>query len=153
MFKTLFLSAALALSFGGAAMAQATVEDLMQADRDFNQLAHDSQVRDAFLAYAASDAIMMNPGQHFVHGEGVTADYLSQWPDGIDLSWEPIGGMIAASGDLGFTYGTYVSRSTDEEGAEVANYGKYVTVWALQDDGSWKWAFDGGNPSPAPDAE
>ncbi len=153
MFKTLFLGAALALSMTGAAMAQATVEDLMQADRDFSQLAQDTEVRDAFLAYAARDAIMMNPGQNFIQGEGVAAEYLAQWPDGINLSWEPIGGQIAASGDLGFTYGTYVSRGTDEDGNEVANHGKYVTIWALQDDGSWKWAFDGGNPSPAPDAE
>jgi ketosteroid isomerase-like protein len=133
-------------------MAQ-TVEDIMQADRDFNQMAQEGEVRDAFLAYAAGNAIMMNGGQNFIRGEGSVHEYVSSWPDGIRLSWAPLGGMMAESGDLGFTYGTYVSVSTDEDGNDVESHGKYTTIWQRQDDGSWKFVMDGGNPSPGPEPE
>jgi len=29
-------------------------------------------------------------------------------------------------------------------------YSKYLTVWARQPDGEWKFILDGGNASPAP---
>jgi len=136
-------------SWGTAAMAQ-TAEDLMQADRDFSQMAQNGEVRDAFTAYAANNAIMMNPGQDFIHGDGAVHAFLDAWPDGIQLSWDPIGGMIAESSDLGFTYGTYISLGSDDEGNQVQSHGKYVTIWQRQDDGSWKFVLDGGNSSPAP---
>ncbi len=34
--------------------------------------------------------------------------------------------------------------------AEV-NYGKYVTIWKKQADGTWKFVVDVGNKSPAPE--
>lgn len=149
MFRTIILTVLMAF-WGAAAMAQ-TVDDIMQADRDFSQLAQDGEVRDAFIAYAADDAIMMNGGQNFIHGEGAVHAFLGNWPDGISLWWDPIGGMMAQSGDLGFTYGVYISRGQDEEGNEVESHGKYVTIWERQEDGSWKWVLDGGNPSPGPE--
>jgi ketosteroid isomerase-like protein len=149
MLRALFIS--ILMTFWGAAAMAQTVEDILQAERDFNQMAQDGEVRDAFLAYAADTAIMMNPGQHFVEGEGAAHAFIGSWPDGINLSWAPIGGMLAESGELGFTYGTYVSLSSDEEGNEIASHGKYVTIGQRQEDGSWKWVLDGGNPSPTPE--
>jgi len=149
MFRTFFIPILMTI-WGTAAMAQ-SVEDIMQADRDFNQMAQDGEVRDAFVTYAADNSIMMNPGRHFVEGDGAVHEFIGNWPDGIGLSWDPIGGMMAESGDLGFTYGTFVSRGADDDGNEVESHGKYVTIWQRQDDGSWKWVFDGGNPSPSPE--
>ncbi len=151
MFRILFIS--ILMMFGGTVAMADTVEDLMQADRDFSAMAQDGEVRDAFLAYAADNAVMMNGGQHFVRGEGAVHEHLSQWPDGINLEWEPLGGMIAGSEDLGFTYGQYRAWGTDDEGNEVENFGKYTTIWQRQEDGSWKWVLDGGNPSPGPEPE
>jgi len=93
----------------------------------------------------------MNGGMDFISGDGAVAEYLSTWPDGIRLSWEPVAAMISESGDLGFTRGTYVSVTNDEDGNDVMHYGKYTSIWQRQDDGSWKFVLDGGNPSPAPE--
>jgi hypothetical protein len=51
----------------------------------------------------------------------------------------------AASADLGFTVGvaTYVASP----GASPRR-SKYLTVWALQRDGSWRYLVDGGNALP-----
>jgi ketosteroid isomerase-like protein len=55
------------------------------------------------------------------------------------LRWEPLGAEV--SGNLGYTYGLYRSSN---------GYGKYVSVWKKQRDGSWKIVVDAGNTSPAP---
>ncbi|MGA8309112.1 MAG: nuclear transport factor 2 family protein, partial [Terriglobales bacterium] len=57
---------------------------------------------------------------------------------------------MAASGDLGYTFGNYVLKSKDKDGHAVAHYGKYATVWKKQKDGSWKVVMDMGNSSPNP---
>jgi ketosteroid isomerase-like protein len=57
---------------------------------------------------------------------------------------------MAASGDLGYTFGNYVLKAKDKDGKPVVEYGKYATVWKKQKDGSWKVAMDMGNASPAP---
>jgi len=59
------------------------------------------------------------------------------------LTWTPVGGDISASGDLGYTYGTFEFRAKDK-----VDYGKYTSIWKLQKDGSWKVVLDMGNASP-----
>jgi ketosteroid isomerase-like protein len=51
---------------------------------------------------------------------------------------------MAASGELGYTYGTYQlkSRATDS----LMGVGKYATIWIKQADGTWKAILDTGNP-------
>ena len=63
---------------------------------------------------------------------------------GSPLSWEPLRAEIAASQDLGYTFGRYALR----DGETVKAYGVYVTVWKKQPDGSWKFVLDGGGTTP-----
>jgi ketosteroid isomerase-like protein len=65
------------------------------------------------------------------------------------LTWTPVGADISASGDLGYTYGTYEFRSRDKDGKPVVDHGKYTSIWKKQKDGSWKVVLDMGNGSPA----
>jgi ketosteroid isomerase-like protein len=52
------------------------------------------------------------------------------------VTWWPVYAGLAASGDLGFTTGPYVS--------DGKRFGYYFTVWRRQPDGSWKWVLDAG---------
>jgi hypothetical protein len=52
------------------------------------------------------------------------------------LSWEPSGGDVATSGDLGYTYG--MSERTVEGKVEKGNY---VRAWR-KENGQWKVAVD-----------
>ncbi len=149
MLKNIFIGILMTITTIVGAMAQeATVETLMEADRAFSEMAQDGEVRNAFLAYMADNAVMLNGGQQILDGPGASAESVGGWPDGINLRWEPVSGMISASQDLGFTYGTYVSTQEDEAGNTVESHGKYVTIWQRQEDDTWKWVLDGGNPSP-----
>ena len=44
----------------------------------------------------------------------------------------------------------YNNTAKDKDGKVVKHYGKYVTIWKKQADGSWKVAMDTGNSSPEP---
>ncbi len=148
--KISFITSLIGMLVAPAIVEAATVEDLMDADRAFNRMAQERGVRDAFLAYVGADPTMLSEGLPAIDGDEEVEKFLSGWPDDVSLTWEPRKGRISSSGDLGYTWGTFVSRSKDAAGSEQVRHGKYVTVWALQDDGSWKWVVDIGNPSPSP---
>jgi ketosteroid isomerase-like protein len=59
----------------------------------------------------------------------------------VQMTWEPQGGDIAASGELGYTYGIYELR----DGGDNVQRGTYVTIWKKQEDGKWKFVLDSGN--------
>ena len=102
----------------------------------------------AFLTYFAED------GVELVDGGGINSkdDMRKQppWPEGTTLTWTPVKAEMAASGDLGYTYGNFVYTAKNKEGKLVANYGKYTSIWKKQKDGQWKVVVDMGNSSPDP---
>ena len=104
----------------------------------------------AFLTYFAED------GVELVDGGGINSkdDMRKQppWPEGTTLTWTPVKAEMAASGDLGYTYGNFVYTAKNKEGKLVANYGKYTSIWKKQKDGQWKVVVDMGNSSPDPKA-
>ncbi|MBL0146829.1 MAG: hypothetical protein IPP48_15010 [Chitinophagaceae bacterium] len=70
-------------------------------------------------------------------------DYLSQQNDkDYTLIWEPRGGDIAKSGEMGFTYGIY---SLKPKTADTTIFGTYVSIWKKQADGTWRFVLDSGN--------
>jgi quercetin dioxygenase-like cupin family protein len=64
---------------------------------------------------------------------------------GFSLQWTPGKGDVSASGDLGYTAGTYASTM-----GGASEQGKYVTVWKKQSDGKWKVSDDIFNADAAP---
>jgi hypothetical protein len=64
------------------------------------------------------------------------------------LSWYPLRGEAAASGDLGWSigHGTFADESS---GSVQRFYSKYLTIWIRTASG-WRWLLDAGNPHPAP---
>jgi ketosteroid isomerase-like protein len=106
-----------------------------------------------YMAYYADDATELPNGENALEGKAAIAKTMS-FLDQKDnhLTWTPTHADMAASGDLGYTYGTYVFASKDKDGKMVEDHGKYMTVWKKQKDGSWKVAVDMGNSRPAPKA-
>jgi ketosteroid isomerase-like protein len=102
----------------------------------------------AFVSYFAEDGVELD------EGGGITSrDEIGKqpaWPEGTSLTWTPVKADMAASGDLGYTYGNYIFKSKNKEGKVVASYGKYMSVWKKQTNGSWKVVVDMGNSSPEP---
>ena len=102
----------------------------------------------AFVTYFAEDGVELDDGGGITSREAISKQ--APWPEGTLLTWAPVKADMAASGDFGYTYGNYVFKSKNKEGKIVTNYGKYMSVWKKQKDGSWKVVVDMGNSSPAP---
>jgi ketosteroid isomerase-like protein len=102
----------------------------------------------AFVTYFADEGVELDDGGGITSREAIGKQ--PPWPEGTSLTWTPVKADMAASGDLGYTYGNYVFKSRSKEGKIETNYGKYMSVWKKQKDGSWKVVVDMGNSSPAP---
>jgi len=102
-----------------------------------------------FLALLADD-VEVYPSEHpIVKGVPAAREFFAPFfdPKGPKLSCEPLTVEVAASGDLAYTTGTYLTKGTEAERGPTRGHGKYVTVWRKRG-GRWRVAVDIGNASP-----
>jgi len=97
----------------------------------------------AFADTADPAAMIPGPAGLLWGAEAIRAGYVTE--PGEALEWAPDHGEAAASGDLAWTTG----RATYRGGGEVA-FTKYLSIWARQPDGTWRWLLDLGNLRPGP---
>ena len=83
-----------------------------------------------------------------VVGPDATRELYASRGAGTSITWHPVFAWVAGSEDLGFTVGDYIATLRGPSGAAVQRFGKYLTVWQRQRDGTWKFVVDGGNPTP-----
>ncbi|HET8550127.1 MAG TPA: nuclear transport factor 2 family protein [Bryobacteraceae bacterium] len=132
------------LAIGVAAFAADTAETLTRADEQF---CRDFAARGAegWISWFADDAVVFRPDGPITRTRAEAAEhYRKVFPADKpnSLRWKPLGGVISASGDLGFTWGTWENNGRT---------GKYLTNWKKQKDGKWKVIADIGNPdAPRP---
>jgi ketosteroid isomerase-like protein len=105
---------------------------------------------DAFITHFADDGVEVVDGGGFNDKDAMRKQ--PPWPEGTTLTWAPIKAEMAASGDLGYTYGNYIYTAKNKEGKLVTSYGKYTSIWKKQKDGQWKVVVDVGNSSPDPNS-
>jgi ketosteroid isomerase-like protein len=117
-----------------------SLEEIFKADKDFSDLSKSQGMKRAFIEYIATEGILLRPGHPPIVGANAI-DYLSQVNDSLyTLTWAPAGGEIAASGDLGYTYGMYKLSMKD-----TILHCTYVSIWKKQKNGKWKFVLDSGN--------
>ncbi len=133
-----------------SAAPKATAEMLKQLEGEFMRAALEKGSR-GYMSYYADAAVEVPNGGPLIQGKMEIAKGMGFLDDKNNrLLWTPVGADISASGDLGYTYGTYEFHSEDKDGKPVVDYGKYTSIWKLQKDGSWKVVLDMGNASPVP---
>jgi len=98
----------------------------------------------AFDYYMAENAVIYRPEAKVFDGREAILP-LFPADKSSTLEWKPTFVDVAASGDLGYTLGTYILTYADAEGNKKQGSGHYVTIWKRQKDGSWKYVFDTGN--------
>jgi len=120
------------------------------ADRTFADLSVDQGYTVAFTAYVAEDGSSV-AGPVYWGADEVIGIAWAGWTPVETLSWTPTISGSTFSGDLAWTTGNseYVLRNPDGSIA-IDSFSKYITIWARQADGSWKFLLDGGNARPAP---
>jgi ketosteroid isomerase-like protein len=123
------------------AATEQQLQELVDADKAFSVASEKNGMKKAFLEYIADDAVLLRPG-FLPIVEGDVIKFLNAQEDtSFTMTWEPKGGDIAASGDMGFTYGVYKVATAD-----TTLKGTYLNVWRKQEDGKWKFVIDTGNP-------
>jgi len=129
--------------------SNATVEDLLDADRAFAAAAAADGL-EGWMSYMTDDAARMPTfGMDFLSGDAAIRANDAPLLNSTErlLTWSPERGHLFEDGRHGFTSGTYdVQQRAD--GASLGR-GRYLTFWRLTEDG-WKVAFDTGVSEPAP---
>jgi ketosteroid isomerase-like protein len=117
-------------------------QQMMDADRAFSKMSVEKGMKNAFLEYIDSNGVLLRLNQLPIIGADAI-DYLIQINDSsYTMHWEPKGGSIAKSGELGYTYGLYAIKPKQ---IDTTLYGTYVSIWKKQANGSWKFVLDSGN--------
>lgn len=97
---------------------------------------------EACQAFYADDATVLVPDLPPVKGRDAIKSLLEDYAAaGTKLaSIEPL--EVSSSGDLGYCAGTYRFDTPAEDGSTLKETGKFVSVFRLQADGSWKAVID-----------
>jgi ketosteroid isomerase-like protein len=141
-----FLSGHASLS----AVAKRDAGILLRLEADFMKAAAERGSQ-GYMSYYAEDAAELPNGADMFRGKESIAKTMNFLDDKNNhLTWKPVYADMAASGDLGYTYGIFEFRSKDKEGNPSVEYGKYVSIWKKQKNGSWRVVMDMGNSSPNP---
>ena len=107
-------------------------ESLMNLDREWSASVKDMN---KFMSYYAPDASVYAPGMPVLTGTGPIRGALTKMfsAPGFSLAFTPTRADVSASGEVGYTAGTYQGNMTG-----TPETGKYVTVWKKQTDNQWK---------------
>lgn len=115
---------------------------MMDADRAFSKMSEEEGIKNALMHYIDNKGVLLRPNVLPLVG-GNAVDYISQGNDtSYTMTWEPSGGTVANSGELGYTFGVY---SIKPKSKDTVYYGTYVSVWKRQEDGNWKFVLETGN--------
>ncbi len=118
---------------------------LADTDRFYSEMSVKEGMNAAFLDMFDTSGVLLRANHMPIEGRETIRELLmSQNDSTFTLSWEPTFAKMAASGDLGYTYGTYkiIDKTTDS----VSGAGTYATIWEKQKNGKWKAILDTGNP-------
>jgi ketosteroid isomerase-like protein len=124
---------------------------LLAADRAFDAATAERKI-DGFSSFLADNVATLRADRPVLRGK---AALQQDWKPllenkSMSLRWQPTSAEISKSGDLGYTVGSYTITRADEKGGAILGTGKYLTVWRLQKDGTWKVEFDTGVPDAPP---
>ena len=148
----------LLVSFGACAhtprVDRAGAEQSLRAWDAALQQAVSARDLHAIVAFYADDAVLLPAAEPAVSGKSAIREewhHILSIPDFASKS--ALTHLdIAASGDLGYTAGTYVATLRGEDGNIVTEPGKWVSVWKRQGDGTWRIVVDTYNTDiPPPD--
>jgi ketosteroid isomerase-like protein len=127
-------------------MTPAALRDsLLTAERELAAAAR-AGTPDAYFAVTAEGSILHRAGSRPAVGAASIRDALAGMK--VSYAWDaPAGAGVAASGDLGYTYGDGEARF-DPSTNKPAQRLHYARFWKRHRDGRWKVALEVVNPGP-----
>lgn len=128
------------ISLTGCNKLMDTKTTLITVDKEFSELSRSVGMNAAFMEYIAEDGIILRSNNMPFVGKKMIGELFKGDDTSFTLTWEPLSAEIAESGELGYTYGTYLLTAGDTE-----QKGTYVSIWKKDKNGNWKLALDSGN--------
>jgi len=135
-----------------AALRDTAVASIVRAEREFMDDVGRRRL-EGWVDHFADSAVTLPPGRLANVGrapirKGMAATFADS---SVHVAWYPVYATVAASGDLGYTWGYYRWTSRDDKGVPAApSDGKYLTIWRRDESGRWKVLLDTGNQGPVP---
>jgi ketosteroid isomerase-like protein len=115
---------------------------LVKIDSEFSGQSRFVGAREAFVAYAAKELRLYRNDLQVLVGRDAALTALPL--NNLSLIWKPGFADVAASGDLGYCYGTYELQNESGFATEAGNY---VHIWK-KISGKWRVVVDVANPLP-----
>jgi ketosteroid isomerase-like protein len=127
-------------------------ESLLAADRAWSEAAAAGKNADSIVGFWTDDARVAMAGQPLTQGKAAIRQMVdaTMAVPGFHISWTPESAVVAASGDLGYTFGTNTVTAPDATGKLTTVAGRYITVWRKGADGRWRCVMDYSNSGPPP---
>jgi ketosteroid isomerase-like protein len=116
--------------------------ELMNADNAFSNLSAEKGMKNAFLEYIDSNGVLLRPNVIPIAGADAVDYIIALKDEGYTMTWKPNDATVAASGELGYTYGSYILQPATKD---TVFYGSYVSIWKKQNDGKWKFVLQSAN--------
>ncbi|MBK7213532.1 MAG: hypothetical protein IPH88_09620 [Bacteroidales bacterium] len=122
-----------------------SADTILEADRYYSSLSEKEGMNAAFIEMFDSAGVMLKENHKPILGIEAISTLLRQEEDSsFILTWEPEDAIIANSGELGYSYGTYLIRSKTT--LQKIGDGTYTTIWRNTTGKGWKAVLDTGNP-------
>jgi ketosteroid isomerase-like protein len=118
---------------------------LLDADRAFATATQEKGSAAAYEPLLTDDVRLVRASRQPALGREAARALLAENP--MPTTWEPLGGGVSRSGDLGYTYG-FVKRHEDGPESPWISTSNYLRVWRREKDAPWKLAFEVFSPRP-----
>ena len=120
---------------------------LLARDAEWAKAANDPA---KFTSFFAPGGVLALAGMPALASEKTILDFATTMSKaGGRISWTAARSDVAASGDLGYTAGTYQITMNNADGRPTTEKGKYLTTWKKVN-GEWKVTEDTGNSDAPP---
>lgn len=113
------------------------LRSLLQADAAMARISENGGAAAAFRDRSAPQLRVLQPGEFAASGNAAHGLLRTI----AVYRWQPSGGSVSASGDMGYTYGAFIT-ATGPANASVNRRGDYVRVWRRNAAGEWRVVLD-----------
>ena len=122
---------------------QSTETAVRQAEKDFETMAAEKNIAEAFWYFADSTAVIKRQNDTLIQGKDAIKNYYSadEYKTAV-VKWSPDFVESSHDGTMAYTYGKYTWQFKDSAGKVNEFKGVFHTVWKKQSDGSWKYVWD-----------
>jgi ketosteroid isomerase-like protein len=121
----------------GRGTRQEALRSLLEADAALAKSAGSGGASTAFRSRSAPQLRLLQQGEYAATGNAALGLLRTM----AVYRWQPSGGNISASGDLGYTYGAFVT-ATGPANASINRRGDYLRIWRRSGSGEWQVVLD-----------